>query len=89
MNFDAESYLRALERSVSYLDRDGESASAVRLARSYATAIEDLWDAVTNRERIPRWFSGISGDLELGGRFQIEGNASGTITACVPQSHFA
>lgn len=27
--------------------------------------------------------------LELGGRYQVEGNAGGTITACTPGQHFA
>ena len=88
MNFDAESHLNAMERSVSFLDRDGRSASAVTLSRSYATAVENLWDAVTNSERIPRWFSGISGELALGGRYQLEGNAGGVITACEALSHY-
>ena len=87
MNFDAESHLNAMERSVSFLDRDGRPASAVTLSRSYATAVENLWDAVTNIERIPRWFTGISGELELGGRYQLEGNAGGVITACEALSH--
>ena len=89
MNFDAESHLNAMERFVSLLDRDGRPASAVTLSRSYATAIENLWDAVTNSERILRWFTGISGELELGGRYQLEGNASGVITACEPLTHYA
>ena len=89
MNFDVESHLGAVERSVSWLERDGESASAVTLARSYATTVEDLWDAVTNGERIPRWFAPVSGDLRLGGRYQVEGNAGGEITACEQNSHFA
>ena len=89
MNFDAESHLNAMERSVSYLDRDGRPGSAVALSRSYVTAIENLWDALTNSERIPRWFTGISGELELGGRYQLEGNASGVITACEALSHYA
>ena len=88
MNFDAESHLIAMERSVSFLERDGRPASAVILSRSYATAIEDLWDAVTNSERIPRWFTGISGELDLGGRYQLEGNAGGAITACEALSHY-
>ena len=88
MNFDAESHLNAMDRSVSFLERDGMPASAVTLARSYATAIEDLWDAVTNSERIPRWFTGISGELDLGGRYQLEGNAGGAITACEALSHY-
>ncbi len=88
MKFDAESHLNAMERSVSFLDRDGRPASAVTLSRSYATAVENLWDAVTNSERIPRWFTGISGELALGGRYQLEGNAGGVITACEALSHY-
>ena len=89
MEFDVESHLGALKRSVAYLERDGKPASGVILSREFATSLEDLWDAVTNAERIPRWFAGISGELKLGGRYQIEGNASGTITACEPLAHFA
>ena len=79
----------SIERTVSLLERDGQAASAVTLARSFATTVEDLWDAVTNGERIPRWFLPISGELRLGGRYQLEGNAGGEITACEPQAHFA
>ena len=89
MKFDVEGHLGAVERSVSALEREGRPARAVTLSRSFATTIEDLWDAATSGERIPRWFLPISGDLEPGGRFQLEGNAGGSITACEPPSHFA
>ena len=89
MGLNVESHLGAVERSVSYLDRDGQPASAVTLTRSYETTVEDLWDAVTNGERIPRWYLPISGDLKLGGRYQLEGNAGGTITTCDRPSHLA
>ena len=89
MEFDAESHLSAVERSVSFPERDGKPASAVSLARLFATTAGDLWDAVTNKERLPRWFTGVSGGLERGGRYQVEGNASGTVTACEPLAHFA
>ena len=89
MNFNIKENLGAVERSVSSLERDGQPAHAVILARGYATTVEDLWDAVTNAERIPGWFLPITGDLELGGRFQLEGNAGGSITACEPPSHYA
>ena len=89
MDFDVASHLGAVERSVSSLERDGQPARAVTLARSYATTLEDLWDAATSAVRIPRWFLPISGELELGGRYQLEGNAGGVITACEPLSHFA
>ena len=89
MDFDVAGNLGAVERTVSVLEREGQPARAVTLSRSYATTLEDLWDAATSGERIPRWFLPISGELELGGRYQLEGNAGGVITACEPLSHFA
>ena len=89
MNFDVESHLGAVERSVSSLERDGQPARAVILSRAYETTVEDLWDAVTNAERIRRWFLPVGGDLEPGGRYQLEGNAGGVIVACERLSRFA
>ncbi len=89
MEFDVEGHLGATTRTVSALERDGKPARAVTLSRGYDTTIDDLWGAVTGRERIARWFAPVSGDLELGGRFQVEGNAGGAITACEQGSHFA
>ena len=89
MGLDVEGHLGAVERVVSSLERDGRPARAVTLSRSYTTTVEDLWDVVTNGERIPRWFMPISGELELGGRYQLEGNAGGVIMACERPSHLA
>ena len=90
MDFDdARDYLHAVERTVSSLERDGKPARAVTVARSYKTTVEDVWDAVTSGERIPRWFLPISGELKLGGHYQLEGNAGGVITACERPSYLA
>ncbi len=89
MDLNVARHLAAVERSVSYRERDGEAASAITLARSYATSIENLWDALTRRERLPRWFLPVSGELKLGGRFDFEGNAGGTITACEAPSRLS
>ena len=89
MDFDVEDHLGALERSVASLERDGRPARAVTLARGYAATVAELWDAVTNGERIARWFLPVSGDLEPGGRYQLEGNAGGVISACEPRSRLA
>src|SRR5690606_32508945 len=35
------------------------------------------------------WFAPVSGDLKLGGRYQIEGDAGGTLIECVPRERFA
>lgn len=89
MDFNVEENLDAVNRSVSSLERDGQPAHVVILSRSYPTSASDLWDAATNAERIPHWFLPISGNLELGGSYQFEGNAGGRITACQPRSHYA
>lgn len=61
---------------------EGQPVRVVIAERAYLTDPVDLWDALTNAERIPRWFLPISGDLKLGGRYQLQGNAGGTITRC-------
>ena len=56
---------------------DGQAVRVVVATKLYATDREDLWNALTDAERLPRWFLPITGQLELGGRHQIEGNAEG------------
>lgn len=89
MTLDFGAHLGAITRSVANLERDGKPARGVTLERAYDTTSDDLWDAVTNPERLPRWFLPVSGELELGGRYQLEGNASGTITDCDPPRWFS
>ncbi len=89
MEFDANGHLNATDRSVAYLERDESPATAVSISPSFQTTVEDLWDAVTSADRIPRWFLPVTGKLALGGRYQLEGNAGGTITVCEPLSSFA
>lgn len=89
MQIDVARVLGLVTRSVRSFDKDGKPASAVTLTRLYDTSVDDLWDAVTSRERIPRWFAPVEGDLRLGGRYQVKGNAGGTITSCTPPTHFA
>ena len=69
--------------------RDGAPTKIAIARRTYPTDRPDLWDAVTNAERIPRWFLPISGDLEPGGRYQLEGNAGGVIERCEEPESFA
>ena len=87
MNFNPQTHLDATTRTVSPHDRDGKPAAAVTLSRTFDTNIHDLWDAVTNSERLPSWFTNVTGDLKLNGRYHVQDNASGTITKCEPQSH--
>jgi len=63
-------------------------ARVLTISQIYDTGIDDLWDACTKADRIARWFVPVSGDLRLGGRFQVQGNASGTIERCDPPKGF-
>lgn len=84
MTHDIAAFVGAVTREVRNLEHEGGPAKMVVAARSYDTSIADLWDAMTSVERLPRWFGQVSGELKLGGRYQIQGNASGTITRCEP-----
>jgi uncharacterized protein YndB with AHSA1/START domain len=89
MTFDLSNHLGCMTRVVRDLEWEGKPAKAILASRTFDTDAADLWDAVTNPARIPRWLGPISGELRLGGSYQIEGNASGTITACDPPSRLA
>ena len=78
--FDLLEELAAIHRSVAR-DDAGDTVS-VTLTRAYDADAEDVWDALTNPERLPRWFYPVSGDLTVGGAFQFEGNAGGEILRC-------
>ena len=41
--------------------------------------VEEVWDALTDPDRIRRWMMPITGELKVGGSFQLEGNAGGEI----------
>lgn len=82
-------HLGAVSRRVSRQDYEGQDCNVVEASRAYRTDARDLWDAITNPERIPRWFLPISGDLRLGGRYQLEGNAGGVIRVCEPPHRLA
>lgn len=80
--------LGAQFRRVESRQREGRSVRVVVASRVYDTGIDDLWNALTSRERIPRWFLPIEGDLKPGGRYQLTGNAGGTILQCDPPRAF-
>lgn len=89
MTFDISKLLGAMTREVRNVEHDGKPAKVVVASRVYDTTLDDLWDAITKAERIARWLSPISGELQLGGRYQIQGNAGGTITHCEPPRELA
>ena len=67
---------------------DGDEAHVLSITETYDGEVEEIWDAVTDPERIPRWFLPVSGDLTVGGRYKLEGNAEGEVLSCEPPRAF-
>ncbi|MDO8185555.1 SRPBCC family protein [Conexibacter sp. JD483] len=86
---DSESHADPIRRTLGRRVLEAGEARVLTIARSYPTSLADLWEACTDPERIPRWFLPVSGELKVGGRYQLEGNAGGTIEACDPPHSFA
>jgi len=85
---DVDHQIKAVQRDLGARAIDVGEAHVVTVSQSYDTDQADLWDAVTNIERIPRWFLPISGDLKVGGAYQLEGQAGGTVLTCDPPENF-
>jgi len=85
---DVDHQINAVKRTLGTRTIDTGLAHVITISQSYDTDQDDLWDAVTNIERIPRWFLPISGDLTVGGAYQLEGQAGGTILTCDPPKNF-
>ncbi|MFJ1610243.1 SRPBCC family protein [Streptomyces sp. NPDC088253] len=86
---DVTHQISAVRRQVGSRVLEAGEARVVTLSQTYDATVEDLWGACTNAERIPRWFAPVSGELRLGGRYQVEGNAGGTVERCDPPQSFA
>ncbi len=89
MDLDPVMTAGLVTREVRTGERDGAPTRIVVARRTYETDQGDLWQAITAPERIPRWFLPITGELRLGGRYQLEGNAGGVIEACDEPDHLA
>jgi uncharacterized protein YndB with AHSA1/START domain len=76
--------LAAMQRATGQRRVRDTDCRTVTLSRTYDADIDDVWDCLTNADRISRWFLPVKGDLTLGGSYQLEGNAGGEIRVCEP-----
>lgn len=86
---DVTHQINAVRRDVGTRVLEAGEARVVTVSQTYAAELDDVWDACTNPDRIRRWFLPVSGDLRAGGRYQLEGNAGGTVERCDPPKSFA
>lgn len=60
---DVTHQINAVTRTVGSKTMEAGEARVITISQTYATDVEDLWDACTNPDRIPRWFLPVSGDV--------------------------
>ncbi len=85
---DVDHQITTTRRTVGRRVLEAGEAHVVTISKVYDTTAEDLWDCCTDPERIPRWFLPVTGELRLGGRYQLEGNAGGEVLTCEPPHRF-
>ena len=87
-DIDVEHQINAVKRTVGTRTIEAGEARVVTISQVYDTDQDDLWEAVTTADRIQRWFLPISGDLSVGGSYQLQGHAGGTVLTCDPPKNF-
>jgi hypothetical protein len=70
-----------------------DGKGVVTMRDRFSTDIDDLWDALTNPERLARWLGNFAGELKLGATSKAVYFASGwegemTVVECEPPHHF-
>lgn len=79
---DLDSQISAVSRSLGTKTLEAGEARVQTISQTYPSPVADVWEALTTPERIERWFMPVTGDLKLGGRYQLEGNAGGEVLTC-------
>ena len=68
--------------------RSDAGVGVVRIEDRYDTDIDDLWSAITDPDRLVRWFGEVDGELAQGGEFRVHipdaGERTGQVDACEP-----
>lgn len=81
---DLAEHVDAIDRLVAQQSTGDGPTVVVSLSRRYPAEMTQVWAALTEPDRVRRWFLVLTGDLRPGGTFQLEGNASGDILTCRP-----
>jgi Activator of Hsp90 ATPase homolog 1-like protein len=87
MIIDIAEQIGATSRKVEQQHTEHGELVAVTLQRSYPSEAADVWQAITDPDRVRRWFTPLTGDLREGGSFQLENHAGGDILTCQPPRH--
>jgi uncharacterized protein YndB with AHSA1/START domain len=76
--------LSAVRRTMGAATLPAGDAYTMELTRRYDADLDDVWDALTDPERLARWMKPVTGDLRPGGSFALDGGEHGEILRCEP-----
>jgi len=67
MIIDIANQIGATSRQVAQQHTERGETVVVTLERRYAAEVADVWQAITDPDRVRRWFLPLTGDLREGG----------------------
>ncbi|WP_337824801.1 SRPBCC family protein [Amycolatopsis sp. A1MSW2902] len=76
--------LAAARRAMGTATLPAGDAYTIELRRDYDASVDEVWNAITDPERLGRWLKPVTGDLRLGGSFELDVGEHGEILACDP-----
>jgi uncharacterized protein YndB with AHSA1/START domain len=73
--------------------RSAHGHGVVRIEARFETRTDEVWSALTEHERLARWYGDVDGELRLGGEYRAHLHASGwegtgRVTECEPPTRF-
>src|SRR5262245_13682448 len=73
--------------------RSAHGVGIVRIEDGFDTAIDELWAALTDTQRLAHWYGEVEGELRVGGGFRARLDASGwegtgRVEECEPPRRF-
>lgn len=73
--------------------RSVDGLGVVRIEERFGTGLDELWSALTDTQRLARWYGDIEGELRAGGEFRASLHASGwegtgRVEECEPMQRF-
>ena len=85
-------HARTADRALGSL-QSADGAGVVRIENRFDTGIDELWAALTDTQRLARWYGEVEGELRVGGGFRARLHASGwegtgRVEECEPPRRF-
>jgi uncharacterized protein YndB with AHSA1/START domain len=72
MIIDLAKQVRATSRQVAQQQSETGEVVTVTMERRYSAEVADVWQAITDPERVRRWFLPLTGDLRPGGTSNLK-----------------